>query len=353
MTIFDPEEKTRIVVFHNGALGDFLIAASAIEELTEISTAACVDFWSKQEHVDLLAAKAYTGKCHRPDCSLVACLLQDTLWRTASLPDFLVKADQVFIFGQAGSRIMAERLSKRLSANVFWIQSFPVSENWETHVSQFLRRQLNDLGYPIRGKPIHLVPAPDDIRKAEELLNRLGVCSPPILVHPGSGGRRKVWPLRYWRHLIEWMRIELSFQVLLSVGPADECLHEFSRFMQDSGVPVVSDLSAARLSGLLSLCRLYTGSDSGVSHLAAAVGIPVIAVFGPTDPRVWGPRGKNVVALRKTWEDSDVLEWTPNLGAARLRYADGPNIPAKRISFPDREIADLILAMVHDGTPRS
>ena len=150
--------KNRVVVFHQGALGDFLMAASAVEELAEASTGVRIDFWSKPEHAALLASKSYVGDCHNPDGTLVACLLQDSLWQTVSLPDFLLKADQVLIFGQTGSRVMAERLARRLSADVSWIQSFPDADNADTHVSQFLQRQLNDLGYPIGGKPIRLLP---------------------------------------------------------------------------------------------------------------------------------------------------------------------------------------------------
>jgi ADP-heptose:LPS heptosyltransferase len=48
------------------------------------------------------------------------------------------------------------------------------------------------------------------------------------------------------------------------------------------------------LAGWLARARLYIGNDSGITHLAAAVGTPVLALFGPTDPAVWGPRGRNV-----------------------------------------------------------
>jgi heptosyltransferase-2 len=44
--------------------------------------------------------------------------------------------------------------------------------------------------------------------------------------------------------------------------------------------------------------RLYVGNDSGISHLAAAVGIPTVAIFGPTDPAVWAPRGAHVAVVR-------------------------------------------------------
>jgi ADP-heptose:LPS heptosyltransferase len=51
-------------------------------------------------------------------------------------------------------------------------------------------------------------------------------------------------------------------------------------------------------------CRLYIGNDSGITHMAAALDIPTLAIFGPTDPVLWSPRGKNVVVVRKETECS-------------------------------------------------
>ena len=330
MTALVSTEKIRAVVFHQGALGDFLMAACAVEELAEAFGGARVDFWSKPEHVSLLDGKSFVGKCHSLDGALIACLLQDSLWQRAALPDFLLKANQVFIFGQSGSRVMAERLSRRLSANVSWIQSFPAANDPGTHVSHFLRRQLNDLGWPIAGKPLHLSAPVSEKQAAMDLLRSLGIFSQPIFIHPGSGGRGKVWPLSNWHGLLDWIRNKSSFQALLSIGPADEYMDEFSGAMREAGVPIVSGLSPVRLAALLSLCGIYIGSDSGVSHLAAAVGIPAIAVFGPTDPRVWAPQGMNAVVVRRSWKEGDVFKWAPS---------DAPD-------FQDKEIAGLVLNMM-------
>jgi ADP-heptose:LPS heptosyltransferase len=63
-----------------------------------------------------------------------------------------------------------------------------------------------------------------------------------------------------------------------------------------------------------------------VSHLAAAAGIPAIAVFGPTDPRVWAPHGPNAVAVRRQWEEADNFTWAPS----------------EKPDFQDKEIAGLV-----------
>jgi len=312
------------------------MAASAIDELAGYPAGVRVDFWSKPEHVSLLTGKSYLGECYSSDGALGAELLQDSLWRTTDLPDFLIEADHVFVFGQAGSLIMAERLSARLSANVRWIQSFPAAKDTRTHVSKFLSRQFNALGWPIAGKIFHLSPPVSEQQAARDFLLGLGICSRPICIHPGSGGAHKVWPLRNWHGLFHWIRRESSFQAFLSIGPADERIDEFSGAMREAGIPIVSGLSPLRLSALLSLCSLFVGSDSGVSHLAAAVGIPTLAVFGPSDPRVWAPRGRNVLALRRDWKEGDVFKWAPS----------------EKPEFQDEEIAG-ILTQVDRGQSRT
>jgi len=326
MRVPGSSEIIRAVVFHQGALGDFLMAASAIDELAGASARARIDFWSKPEHVSLLTGRSYLGKCHSLEGPLISCLLHESLWQTAALPDFLLEADQVFIFGQTGSRLMAERLSARLSANVSWVQSFPAANDTHTHVSRFLRGQLNGLGWPIGGKPLTLSSPVSEKQAAGDLLRELGIYSKPVFIHPGSGGRSKVWPLGNWHGLLDWIQRELPFQALLSIGPADDYMDEFSWAMREAGVPIISGLPLLRLCALLSLCRLYIGSDSGVSHLAAAAGIPSIAVFGPTDASVWAPQGSNAVAVSRKWKAADNFTWAPS----------------EKPDFQDKEIADLV-----------
>jgi lipopolysaccharide heptosyltransferase III len=103
-----------------------------------------------------------------------------------------------------------------------------------------------------------------------------------VVIHPFSGSNRKNWPLDLYQELarrlspntVEWI-----------VGPEEqlEGAHRFEK---------LHDL-AAWLGG----AKLYIGNDSGITHLAAALGIPTLALFGPTDPAKWAPRGENVRVL--------------------------------------------------------
>jgi heptosyltransferase-3 len=98
-----------------------------------------------------------------------------------------------------------------------------------------------------------------------------------IILHPFSGSAKKNWPLADFRTLAG-----LLADVEWTCGPEEEL----------AGARRFGDL--AELARWLSGARLYIGNDSGITHLAAAVGTPTLALFGPTDPTIWCPAGNHV-----------------------------------------------------------
>jgi len=109
-----------------------------------------------------------------------------------------------------------------------------------------------------------------------------------LIVHPGSGGQKKRWAPEGFRRVCQWWRREKKGGVLLLLGPAEE--REAERWRQTGG-KVESTLSLLQVAALLSRADLYLGNDSGVSHLAGAVGARGIVLFGPTRPLQWRPLG--------------------------------------------------------------
>jgi heptosyltransferase III len=101
------------------------------------------------------------------------------------------------------------------------------------------------------------------------------------VIHPFSGSPRKNWPLEKFRALAD--KLERVMPVRWCAGEEDPPL---------PGAVRIDDLY--ELGCWLAKARLYIGNDSGITHLAAAVGTPVLALFGPTDPDVWAPRGQHV-----------------------------------------------------------
>ena len=117
-----------------------------------------------------------------------------------------------------------------------------------------------------------------------------------VAFHPGSGSPKKNWPLPHFIALAERLKEETGLAPVFTLGEADDAIARDLRTVAP-GIPTLPPCSLLELTQFLSACRAYVGNDSGITHLAAATGIPVVALFGPTEPRLWAPRGPNVTVL--------------------------------------------------------
>lgn len=140
----------------------------------------------------------------------------------------------------------------------------------QTHAADFFLRQVGGHGPAI--PRIHCPPAP----RADF-----------VVIHPFSGSARKNWPLERFRELAQ----RIGWPVQWSAGP-QEPLDGAVRFEN------LFDLAC-----WLARSRLYIGNDSGITHLAAAAGAPVLAIFGASDPAVWAPRGEHVHVVSGVFAD--------------------------------------------------
>jgi len=136
----------------------------------------------------------------------------------------------------------------------------------------------------------------DDLKTAGKArLRALGIKGKPLAVHPGSGQDDTGWPVERMTELIRSLRKQ-GREVVMVSGEADESAAELlSREIPD--VPVLSGVTLVELAATLSVCGSFLGSDTGITHLAAALGLPVVALFGPSDPETWAPRGQGEVTV--------------------------------------------------------
>ena len=124
-----------------------------------------------------------------------------------------------------------------------------------------------------------------------------------VAIHPGSGGAKKCWPIRHFAAVIErlWQQ---NRPVLLLEGPADtEHLRNLLNLVPSPTVPemlkVLTNAPLLEVARHLQQCECYLGNDSGITHLAAMLGIPTVAIFGPSDPAVWRPVGPSVKVIQE------------------------------------------------------
>jgi heptosyltransferase-3 len=185
------------------------------------------------------------------------------------------------------------------------LRQFDSIISWYGSNREEFREQMRQLGLPFQ----FLAALPDPcarIHAADFFLRQAGGESVPAVpkiecepseradfavIHPFSGSAGKNWPLNRFREVAA----RLALPVRWCAGP-EEGLEGAERFEN------LYDLAC-----WLATARVYIGNDSGITHLAAAVGTPVVAIFGTTDPVVWAPRGERVRVVSGVAVD-EVLE---------------------------------------------
>jgi ADP-heptose:LPS heptosyltransferase len=121
-----------------------------------------------------------------------------------------------------------------------------------------------------------------------------------VILHPGSGSSKKAWPLDRFLRLARALADHLRSKILIVLGPAER--PEVGKAFEATGpvAPILAkDLSVLQLASVIEGCRVFVGNDSGISHLAAALGLPTVAIFGPTDQRKWAPRSEKTFVVSR------------------------------------------------------
>ncbi|MCL5024577.1 MAG: glycosyltransferase family 9 protein [Nitrospirae bacterium] len=313
-------------VHHDGALGDLLLSLPCLLKIkTDFGP---LHIAGRTDAVRLLKETGCAGGASSSDGGRYACLYAGLC--TDETEEFLAAFDRAFIF-------TAKRDSPLPSA----VKSvIPLTKTVETipprgareHAAEF---RLKQLGGEIRDHQ-SVLEIPSAYRKeAEGFLRGAGYSrgrTHVIALHPGSGGKRKCWPVENYLALAERLLKRPDSLVVIFSGPAEETRlkEDMDGFVRGHERTVhVQDRELALVAALLGSCALYVGNDSGITHLAAAVKTPVIALFGPTDPCIWAPAGRGMriilqgLSLRKITVD-EVCEAIAKVSGPDLDHGRNP-----------------------------
>lgn len=290
--------KPRFLILRGGAIGDFILTLPAIQALR--------DRWP-DVHIELI------GYPHIANLALAAGLVDhvDSLDRADIARFFALRYtldekqeayirsfDLVISYLHDPSGSVKAHLVAAGAAQV--IYGSPLVT--EGHAIDHLMKPLEALAIYGEGPVprLNLRGAP----RAEEQawLASQGLAVRPVALHPGSGSPRKNWPLERFIELAARVRASGAGAPFFVIGEADAALAGVLA-EKAADVPTLRDRTLVELAGVLAECAAYVGNDSGVTHIAAALGIPVVALFGPSDPDHWGPRGPNVTVIRASSGD--------------------------------------------------
>lgn len=120
-----------------------------------------------------------------------------------------------------------------------------------------------------------------------------------LAVHPGSGSEKKNWPESRWAELLRRLMDETDWNFLLIGGEAERGKAvRLAKLLPPVRCALAEQLPLADLAARLQACRFFLGHDSGITHLAAALGLPGIGLWGETNATVWRPLGGKIEILR-------------------------------------------------------
>ncbi len=271
----------KTLVYHNGALGDFLTTLPLLKLLRSI----CTDYISllgNPSYARLAKAAGLTDEIlDVNNRSYVPLFLDKYDCRTVEL---ISRFNRFLLFSDYDSQLV-KNITLLTGSDVLVQPPFPANENIhivDYHLSLFQKHLTPDFDI----FPEFNIP-PDESEKVKSLLSST---KETVILCPGSGSRLKNWPFNRFLNLSEQLK-KRGFEIIWIAGPAEHCL----RFPENDRVLLNQNLLS--IAYLLKHCSYYIGNDSGITHLAAMAGCRTIALFGPSNPLVWSPVGKSVTII--------------------------------------------------------
>ncbi len=294
----------RFLVFRGGALGDFIVTLPVLQGLRARWPEAHIELAGYPRVADLARETGLVQKVISLDRADVAQLFAWVGQPEESWRRYLASFDVVVTFLYDPDGTVRGNLSAAGCRRVLYINP----QVQEGHACDHFAQVLESLAIYDPPPWPTLTPPEAWQRSGGAILAGLGLGEDEertVAIHPGSGSPAKNWPLDRYLLLAERLRTSRGAEILWLVGEADDDLGaELGR----AGVgPVLRDAPLADVAAVLSVCRAHVGNDSGISHLAAALGLPTLALFGPTDPARWAPRGPRAGHLAAPGRDLAAL----------------------------------------------
>ena len=170
---------------------------------------------------------------------------------------------------------------------------------------------LRPFGFKINqdDKKLFFEISDENKQAAFEEMKRMGLKKPFAVIHPGCGshGFQRQWPEERYAEVIKYIEAK-GTNAALSIGPGEEKIADIIEKKLGRTVKRIKAKNLQVLAGVIKESSFFISGNTGIMHLAAAVGARVIALHGPTDAVKWGPYGDNVVIIKSPVKCSPCLD---------------------------------------------
>ena len=297
-----PPEWNKILIIKLRAIGDVILTTPVFQNLRAQFPNCQIDF--------IVEKPAYPLVAENPDL--------DNIWIAPYGEELSFKNDQKFfknirrqkydvcfdLFGNPRSALISlfSRTKLRVGFD-FRIRKYAYhikipSRAAQVHEVKFNLDALNYFDIPVKSEQPRIFMKKSDLKKARTIMKELDYNQVPVIaLNPSASWPAKKWPLNYFADLGMSVLENFNARILVLWGPGelDDAKKLADKIGSYAAVHPATDISEQ--AALLSLCNLYVGNDTSPMHMAAAVGIPTVGIFGPTNARLQGLFGKNSMAV--------------------------------------------------------
>jgi heptosyltransferase-3 len=255
---------------------------------------SCVDSVRSIDSIDIHRLFAETNRFVLRDEDPLITVFRDYSWIVTFLGEPNSNFEQNLIFTANCSH----------SAEVITLSMKP-PESFSKHLSDYYIRQFNDqCSFSLEPQPVKtgdcLIKATEaDINTGKGLLREIGLGFGEKLnvIQPGSGGTKKCWHLENFLAVAKELNSR-GVEIIFLLGPAEMERYSNATIQKISSAgKCLTNLSLTQALGLLSCVDGFIGNDSGITHLAAALGIKTYSIYGPTNPEVYKSIGPDVIVF--------------------------------------------------------
>lgn len=315
----------KILFIRGGAVGDFILTLPAIQLVREQLPDAEVEVLGYPPIVRLAEAAGLVDATRSIEYGPLSSFFMPKAVLDPELMDYFDSFSVVISYLYDPDGFFEDNLS-RSGVDTLYRGPYRIAENEKespTPAATQLAKPLENLALFL-DQP-HVTLSFDDSSRAdaEAFLHSSQADSDThwVAIHPGSGSPRKNWSFEGWIEVAKQLHAEdPQTRFLVSSGEAeDRTVKDFLALLEAEKLAYAhaSHLPLPVLGSVLQRAQLFLGHDSGISHLAAACGVPAVLVFGPTDPEIWAPRNPEVITVQAPEGDLSQVEEQEILNASR------------------------------------
>ncbi len=281
--------RGKILVIRGGAIGDFILTVPALAALRRQFPQAYLEVLGYPHIVQLAIAAGLVHDTTSLEGRALAAFFGRGVDLAEELRDYFSEFDLIISYLYDPDQIFRTNVG-RCSPAQFIPGPHRPDERANIHASKVYLKPLERLAI-FDADPVPRL----SFRGAESPSPALR----ELALHPGSGSEAKNWPEDRWAGLLQYLIDATGFNLLLVGGEAEgERLQRLAAALPPARTRVAQSLPLAHLAPMLGSCAGFIGHDSGISHLAAAVGLPGLILWGETAEAVWRPMSERMTVLR-------------------------------------------------------